>query len=242
MSSWVTVTLPIGTLVLGSVLTMTGQALNDRRAAKREERGRREQFLASNFEMHRTAMLEMLELASEFYQAWVKEKTRREIEFYQQIRPPQAFREASAEFSQTAPDLLAYGRSLTRPASEEEANEIALQLERKTKAAAAATQEYSEQFTKYTVVAESLFPFWRQYSDYTYKLRLCEMRSGSNSVVETAEAFLDAVYKWNDYYKEGEKLDALVEAVRSSRRELDRALANALAEGPYDKYRPGDTG
>lgn len=85
---------------------------------------------------------------------------------------------------------------------------------------------------------ERLFPFWRQVTDVIYKLRLCEFRCGSNSVLNAGEVFIKSLYDWNELYSSGDRLDQLTEQVRTSHEELNRALANALKFGPYDKYNP----
>jgi hypothetical protein len=238
MSDWVNTALPIATLVLGSVLTMAGQALRDRRTAGREERARREGFMASNFEVHRSAILEMQEISKDFYQAFLTEKQRRKGEgFYDYF--DKRFRRLSDSNASSAFNPLPMQESMEaiRSASSdaqraEALNEFKQVLESRNRE----LYEVKEDLDEMRVNMESLFPFWRQFPELVYKLRLCMYRSGSNSVVYSGEAFIQAVFKWNEVYSTGGSLNELAERVRQSHSELDRALANALKFGPYDSY------
>jgi len=238
MTDWANAALPVATLILGSVLTMAGQALGDRRTATRERRARREAFRASNFEMHRAAMLEMQETVRECYQAFLDEKQRREEEgFYKYFERGLPFRRLNEDrSSMLAADNTEELMEAIRAASSDEERHGLMQAaiqsaEERTKTA----ERDRTEMMKLERTMEPLYPFWKRYVEFIHKLRLSMYRSGSNSVVNCGEAFIRAIYPWNDCYASA-RMDELVEQVRKSRYELDRALANALAFGPYDTY------
>jgi hypothetical protein len=236
MSDWVHIVLPIATLVLGSLLTMAGQALRDRRMEERDRRARREGFLASNFEMHRSAMLKMQELVRDFYDAFYKEKQRRINDgFYQYMEagPLRGIREKMGH-SVTLSEQMT--NAIVDASSDAERKELINSFTKDLKAATKEAERVRDEIDKMGTVMASLYPFWEEYVRFAGKLRICMYRSGSNSVVYFSEALIDAIYKWNEYYGSDGSQDELTDQLRTARYELNRALANALKFGPYDKY------
>lgn len=271
MPAWVNIVLPIATLVLGSLLTMAGQALRDRRMDERDKRARYEGFLAGNFEMHRSAMLEMQEQVKNFFDTFWTEKQRRTNEgFYQyfkdwplgelikkEARTVVSVEEMTDAITGTSPILVKEILDAIRNASSDaERRELENALTNVLKAATKEVERRREKMERrleeakrmlekaemvrgeienLSTVLASLYPFWNEYAQFASKLRVNMYRSGSNSVVKSGEAFIDAIQKWNEYYSADGSQSEFTEQVRTARHELNRALANALKFGPYYK-------
>jgi hypothetical protein len=268
MPAWVNIVLPIATLVLGSLLTMAGQALRDRRMDERDKRARYEGFLAGNFEMHRSAMLEMQEQVKNFFDTFWTEKQRRTNEgFYQyfkdwplgelikkEARTVVSVEEMTDAIIGTTPisvkeisDAIINASSDTERCELENAltnvlkaatKEVGEKTERRLEEAKRMLEEAEmvrEETENLSTVLASLYPFWNEYAQFAGKLQVNMYRSGSNSVVKSGEAFIDAIHKWNEYYRADGSQSGFTEQVQTARHELNRALANALKFGPYYK-------
>ena len=233
MSDWVQIFLPIATLVLGSLLTIAGQVLRDRRMEEKEQRARREAFLASNFEMHRSAMLEMQELVRDFYDAFFKEKQRRTNEGFYQYFEAGPLRGIPEKMVHDAALIEEKTNAMKNASSDAERKELIDSLIADAGAAVKEAEQARDEIQKSATFLATLYPFWKEYARYVSKLRLCMHRSGSNSVVKAGEALIDAIYKWNEYYRSDRSQDELADRVRTARYELNWALANALKFGPY---------
>jgi hypothetical protein len=57
VTDWAASLIPVGTLALGSVLTMVGQARSDRRVSRRERDSRRDDFRIRRYEIERDTLL-----------------------------------------------------------------------------------------------------------------------------------------------------------------------------------------
>jgi hypothetical protein len=236
---WLNILLPIATLIIGSVLTMLNQSLSDRRREASERRARREQFRTSNFDMHRTAMLEMQEMVRDLTGAVISERSRRDrsgdCEYFD------SFRARSREPYRRLIDNWdwmerAAARIKNEGASEDERKEFAKEINKRASEvaeAAAESKSYAEKVNNYL---DWRWPFNEEFIKYIRNLRLCMLRSGSNTVVQCGEEYIQAVAKWNEHI--GSKGSGeLYEQVVKSRARLDRALSNALTSGPYDTFR-----
>jgi hypothetical protein len=236
---WVNILLPIATLIIGSALTMAGQALSDRRREASERRARREQFRVANFDMHRTAMLEMQEVARDLASAVISESLRRkqsgDYDFFDSYG------------AKTKENYLAFGtylswmeqvqertRSVGIPEGERDAFTAEV-LERASEVTEVAkeSKSHAEALGKRL---EERSPFQEEFVKFMKTMRLCMYRSGSNTVVRYGEEYIQAVAAWNGHLVskgEGE----LHEQLRKSGARLNRALANALTSGPYDTFK-----
>lgn len=65
MTDWAAILIPVGTLALGSLLTMIGQARSDRQIARRERDSRREDFRIRRYEIERDTLLALQEAVIE---------------------------------------------------------------------------------------------------------------------------------------------------------------------------------
>jgi hypothetical protein len=65
MTDWAAMLVPAGTLVAGSVLTMFGQVLIDRRALRREREARRDAYKVKRYELERETLLALQNAISE---------------------------------------------------------------------------------------------------------------------------------------------------------------------------------
>lgn len=235
VTDWTNTLLPIGTLVLGSLLTIAGQTLRDRRLAKNEKLARRESFRVANFEMHRDAMLKMQELARDCYDAFFKEKTRREVDgdyqYFDKNPLRNAYEGVNARIAAWKNIELQEPEKLSKRQRTEYIREIMGCAEAMTEESEKTARTFKESYS----VIEKRYAFWDQYVDFIYQLRMCMYRSGSNSVVRRGEEFIDTIYTWNTILGSA-GTDELANKVRTARYELDRALSNALTFGPYDTY------
>jgi len=236
VANWLDIILPIFTLILGAALTMASQAIQDRRIAAREKRAQRQSFMAANFEVHRSAILEMQEVVRDYYQAFLTEKARREDEGFYRYFDERRPRAMTAELLSGFERVDRINEAIEAVTSGDiQRRELDKVIKKETKDAASSLEKMTEYFTEMRTTMESLYPFWDQSVQFIHRLRLCEFRSGSNSAVKFGEAYLDSIFKWTEQYVSG-RSNELAEEVRKSRHELDRALANALKYGPYDTY------
>lgn len=236
MSDWIHIVLPIATLVLGSLLTMAGQALRDRRMEERDRRARREGFLTNNFDMHRSAMLEMQELVRDFYDAFHKEKRRRIYGGFYRYMEAQPLRETRERMGHSFASVDKMTNAIVNASSDAERKELINSFDKDVRIATQEVGQARDEIDRMAAVMAGLYPFWEEYVRFADKLRICMNRSGSNSVVNSGEALIRAIYEWTEYYRSDGTQDELTDQVRTARYELNRALANALKFGPYDKY------
>src|SRR5258708_17876152 len=173
MGDWVNTALPIATLVLGSLLTMAGQALRDRRAAAQEQRARREGFMAGNFEVHRTAMLEMQEIVRNCYLAFMHERRRRNADGFYEYFNKNPMQDYSSEMSAMTRGVLENLERFRVASSRAERQEIRDEFSLMTKSFAETTSKIERVFDEQRVQIEGLHPFWKLYPELIYKLRLC---------------------------------------------------------------------
>lgn len=237
--NWINILLPIATLVIGSGLTMLGQALSDRRREASERKVRKEQFRIGNFDVHRTALLEMQDAVRDMAIAIGKERARRQhsgdYEFFD------SFHSKPEHNRQKLVGHLAWmeregARLKNGGLSKNEANRIATELADRSREifeVAKDSRSYVEEYGRYF---NGRGAFHDEFIKSIYKLRLCMYRSGSNTVVQYGDEYIQAIASWNEYLiSEGN--GELYEQMRDSRYVLDRAISNALTSGPYDTFK-----
>jgi hypothetical protein len=236
MPIWGTVVLSIVTLVLGAILTMIGQARSDRRTEERARLARREEFLTNNFDMHRSAMLDMQELVRDLFAAYQGERRRRDSDGFYQYMKDFPIRDSVQKISSRT-ELIFNGIDAVKNAPAGAERDALVEASMKElKESRREMQALGSDFEKMSTVMEGLYPFWGEFAQFSTKMRLCMFRSGSNSVVYSGEAFIHAVFKWTEYYLRNDDETALAEKVEVSYSGANRALSNALKFGPYDKY------
>jgi hypothetical protein len=189
--------------------------------------------MASNFEVHRQAILEMQELVQECFRAYLQERRRRESEglydFFKQW--PNIDDIMTRHTNDTARII----REIQSTTSESDKGRLVVELRDQFKSDTEELRDAARRVDELSEITHTLAPFWNQLGDISYKLRLCMLRSGSNAVVEAGEAFIRAVLEWSDLFSAGRREDELSEKVRVANSDLHRSLANALAYGPYNK-------
>lgn len=241
MPVWVSIVLPIGTLVLGSVLTMAQQARSDRRADERAKRARRAEFLTSNFDTHRSAMLDMQELVRDIFAAYQAEKQRRVKDGFYQYMKDFPFRDSAVKVFRRAGTVLKDMDAVKNASSDEERDALVEASMGELKVAKNELAGLTDDFHAMIAVLETKYPFWTEFMQFIPKLRLCMFRSGSNSVLYSGEAFIHAVFKWSEYNQLNDREKDLAEQVQVAYSTVNRALSNALTFGPYDTYEaPGN--
>jgi hypothetical protein len=241
VTDWISTLVPIGTFIAGSLVTLAGQALHDRRIAERERRARREDFRIANFDMHRGAMLEMQELVRDCYETFINEKLRRENEGDNEYFDTHLLRDALSAMQATRisdDELLKTLESLKRTEAHEDPSKLRPEIEQLKNQmieSVAARKATTDTLKTYNKLIEKRSPFLEQYVAFIQRLRLCMYRSGSNSVVTTGEEFIQAIFRWDEFLSSHSQ-DERVQRVKAAHRNLQRALANALAFGPYDTF------
>jgi hypothetical protein len=215
---------------------MVGQARSDRRAEERARLARREDFLTNNFDVHRSAMLDMQELVRNLFAAYQAERRRRDADGFYQYMKDFPVRDSFQKITSRAESIFdgieavinaspGAERDALVEASRKEMNESCQEFD-------ALGNDFKGMFT----LMEGLYPFWAEFAQLSSKMRLCMLRSGSNSVFYSGETFIHAVFKWTEYYQRNDNETILAEKVEVSCSGTNRALSNALKFGPYDKY------
>jgi hypothetical protein len=239
MPHWVNTLLPIVTLVAGALLTMAGQAFSDRRKQASERLAREQEFQNSNFEVHRTALLDMQEVLRDSFIAVGAERSRRilvgDYEFFN-TRPLENFRGREELFDAGRIEALT-SSAVDSSLSEDERKAFLTALQEKMEVIMGAVTNAESIFQATTERFEGHFEFMDSLVQFIYHLRLGMYRSGSNSVVYCGERYIRAMAKWNDNLVTDNE-NELYEEVRTSQYGLNRAISNALKSGPYDKYEP----
>lgn len=239
---WVNILLPIATLIIGSVLTMLGQALSDRRREAGEERARKEQFRVGNFDIHRTAMLDMQELLRAFGDAVTAESIRRrqsgEYEYFDVFRvKPEEHRQRIAVFMDWQKETSE--RIRNGEITEDKREEFNAEVVRKMREVVEVAEESMSDAKESGRYIEARWPFFDELVKAAGEMRLRMQRSGSNSVVWCGEEYIQTVFKWSECLASAGVAERY-DQVRKSRVRLDRALSNALTFGPYDKFDPDE--
>jgi len=236
MPVWVSIVLPIGTLVLGSVLTMAQQARSDRRADERARRARREEFLTGNFDTHRSSMLDMQELVRDLFSAYQAEKQRRVKDGFYQYMNDFPVRDSSVKVFRRA-DMILKGMDAVKNASSDEERDALVEASMgELQVAKNELAGLMDDLHAMNAVLETKYAFWTEFVHFMPKLRLCMLRSGSNSVLYSGEAFIHAIFKWSEYNQLDNREKDFAEQVRVAYSAVNRALSNALTFGPYDTY------
>src|SRR5487761_159291 len=182
MTNWREIILPIVTLILGAALTMASQAVQDRRVAARQKRAQRQGFMAANFEVHRSAILEMQEVARDYHEAFLAEKARREhggfYQYFDERRPSSiaaGILSGRAHIERINEAIQAISSGGVRQ------KELERIIKQEAKGGVSSFNKVTEDFIEMRTVMEGIYPFWDQSVPFMQTLRLCEFRSGSNS-------------------------------------------------------------
>jgi hypothetical protein len=216
---------------------MAGQALKDRRAAQRERRSLRAGFLSANFEVHRTAILEMQEIVGESYKALIAERRRRIETGCYDFFDNWPFKSMVTDIATAYVSVQELTKVLNDDdlTKEEKTKIVKSNVDNMLEQGKAVNQMGAEFLNSVQKHLEGVYPFWEAYISMTARLRLQMMRSGSNSVVGSGEQYIVAVFKWSEQFGSGERLEKLGKKVVECRGALDRDLANALKYGPYNE-------
>jgi hypothetical protein len=236
MPIWGTVVLSVGTLVLGAILTMFGQARSDRRAEERARLARREEFLTNNFDVHRSAMLDMQELVRDLFAAHQAERRRRDADGFYQYMKDFPIRDSAQKIGNRVESMFAGIDAVKNASTDAERDALVDASMKELKESLQEMEALSSGFEGMFAVMEGTYPFWAEFAQFSSKMRLYMFRSGSNSVVYSGEAFIHALFKWSEYYLRNDNETTLAEKVQVSYTGANRALSNALKFGPYDKY------
>jgi hypothetical protein len=235
MVDWIDTALPIATLILGSGLTMAGQALRDRRAESRERAARREGFMVANFEVHRSGILEMQRLVQDCHRAWQSEDQRRNADgFYAYFADgpevesgAEALRKMRLQLAEVSERLKSVGAGGDR-------EEALAALDKFHQDAPAIMEATKRILDEDNARISGLFPFWQEFAEFIYEIRLCMMRSGNNNVIAAGED-IAATFKWSETYGGLDAVRGTRQRVLSSHARVGQALADALKYGPYDQ-------
>jgi len=236
MPVWGTVVLSVGTLVLGAILTMVGQARSDRRAEGRAQLARREEFLTNNFDMHRSAMLDMQELVRNLFAAYQAEIRRRDDDGFYQYWKDFPILDHFQKITSRAESIFEGIEAVKNASTDAERDALVKASMQELNESRQELHAMGNDSERMSTVMETLYPFWAEFAQFSSKMRLCMFRSGSNSVIYSGEAFIYAVFKWIEYCQRDDNETTLAKKVEVSYTGANRALSNALKFGPYDEY------
>lgn len=235
MTSWLPTVFSLGSVCVGSLLTIVGQSLSDRRARLKDVEGRKEEFRIKNFEMHRTALLKMQEIVIAFSQRVLTEKTRRNVEEYP-VFDKQPINDAARDLMEcmaSINSLTAKLSEMPKPLSVEDKERIeqmALGVVEYTKKVNAGARS----MTGLTELIKARNPFYDDFMDFMTSLRLQLYRCGSNRVINAGEVYIRAIGAWNDEVT-SENIEGHTEELNDKLYDLNKSISNALYHGPYWK-------
>lgn len=238
MTDWPATLIPVGSLVIGSLLTIGGQALADRRTRKREREARAEGFRIQNFEVHREALLKIQPMVTEFGNKVFAERRRREEDGYYSYFDTHSMDEAGASIRSlvnAVTDITARLEGGEKPSEGRVGEEIAKDIDRLGPLANRMLSRNTELLERLSSDLEARQPFLDSYVEFVINLRMATYRSGSNSVVNAGQDYIEAILHWDLQITTA---DSRIGWDRLKKREYDlhRAVSNALTKGPYDKY------
>jgi hypothetical protein len=235
MTDWATAITSTASLVTGSVLTLFGQVWLDNRKRRQEER-------ATDFEFQRAALMEAQEMLADFEQRVSNERFRRTDEYkYFDSRP-------TSELGQIGTVLAEqYSRlqhkidkvKASGPATSEDRDWIEREMKELIvtgKQFADATSDFHSSTADFL---QARLPFMREYLEFIHKFRVRMYRSGSNLVRNAGEEYIDAVGEWNNRVVT-KNIDQFDDRVRSAAYELNRAMAAVMFRRSRSRFdQPG---
>jgi hypothetical protein len=230
LTNLATVVLSGGSVCLGAALTMLGQYLADRRSHMRDREERREGFRITNFEIQRSALLELQEvviktghsitsMSPSMWDDLIRSEfpERAKLSHWYQVR----------EVRQEWADSLTEGAKLLAEARE--SDELPEEIRKEI---AASLKEFSR---KYRSISESLEPVVSNAGatiDLTDRIKILAARTGSNEVLASCRKLTQIINQWitaKSYKESRENLRYMKESIN----EILDEITNALRYGPF---------
>jgi hypothetical protein len=237
MVGWPTVLIALGSVAVGSILTMIGQAFADRRVRSRDREARREDFLARNFDTQREALLKVQELADEIA-ASVLEEDRRKVEdgvyAYFESKPNKRVGEDMMSLVTKVQELQTVGNSYQSPWSEAEKKEVEKEIRRIIRDGPDAINRINaemETMISYAM-SDKRKEFLLSLGALFQTLTLNMYRTGSDAVVSAVNNFMNAVVEYNGRLVMRD-IEEYQEEARKARVRLHEVIARELKRGPF---------
>jgi hypothetical protein len=241
VSSWVNIAVPLATLVLGWALNTANQAVANRRQERRDQRSSKDRFYNDNFRaLQRDEMLQMQEVVHDCFGAVSSEMTRRRDTEYQILESKRLAKLKVLDVPARAKTLEAMMTGFREDGfPSEKRDEIVYRLFNGLASYTEAMDELTRTVNCFAEQIAKRLPFMGDLSELIHGMQLHASRSGSPTVERCTGQYIKAIMKWDTYFTVKGAAEPFAE-VRKARYELDRALATALAYGPYEQRQEAD--
>jgi uncharacterized membrane-anchored protein YhcB (DUF1043 family) len=239
MVSWHTELIALVSLVVGSVLTMFGQAFADRRTRSREREARREDFLIQNFDTQREALLKVQELVNEIAKILSSENRRKLDDGYYEFFESKPTRRISSDTVGLFTGLQEMQELVDGhegPWSEEEKEQLEHEIMRLTKDARSRVQRIKVEMQAISdhALSESRQEFLANFVALIQNLTLNMYRTGSEAVVSAVNEYLNTAVAYT-----GRLVISDIEKYRGrefqARKRLHETIGRELKRGPLNE-------
>jgi hypothetical protein len=237
MTTWATVLITLGSLVIGSVLTMLGQAFMDRRARSREREARREEFVIRNFDTHKEALLKVQELVNEIARRVSAENLRKIDEgvyAYFESKPSRRIVSDMMSIAQGVQDLGQLAEENKPPLTKYEIKNLEREIRRITKdmpSTMARIQSETDMMANQAMFGKTQ-EFRHDLVRLIQDLTLNMYRTGSESVISAVRDYLDAALAYSDRLV-GTDIEQYKDEEWQSRTRLHEIVGQELKRGPF---------
>lgn len=237
MTAWATVLLTLGSLVIGSVLTMLGQAFMDRRARSREREARREEFVIRNFDTQKEALLKVQELVNEIARNVSAENLRKFDEgvyAYFESKPSRRIVSDMMIMAQGAQDLEQLIDESKPPLTKEEIKRLEREIRRIMKDLPSTAERVQAEMDM--IANKSMSDKTREFRHGLVRLiqdlTVNMYRTGSESVISAIRDYLDAALAYSDRLVMTD-MEQYKEEEWQARTRLHETVGQELKRGPF---------
>lgn len=202
MTNLTTVLVALGSVGVGSALTMLGQALADRRTKSRDREARREAFMAQNFDTQKEALLKVGELVNEIARCVSAEHRRKfddGVYDYFDSKPTKRIGEAMMAAYAQISELRAPLESHEGPWSKDEIKAVECQVMQSSKDMPKIMKSITaevDNINKY-LLSDKVQEFLRSLVTMLEDLSLHVYRTGSETVVSAVRDYRNAALEYN---------------------------------------------
>ena len=230
LTDWVTVALAGGSVCVGAGLTMLGQYFADRRSYARDREARREGFRITNYEIQRSALLELQEIVIKLSNSLGAISMRsRWQDAINATFPENAQVVQGYHMRDLMPKLTKRMLEGAELVSEYRQSE-ALSVERKREMAAR-FEELAEEFQHAAKQYEPGMETFGEIASLTDRIKILTARTGDETVFTHCQELIDMVNRWSnakDFADSNQQIRGIKNQIEHT---LD-AISNALRRGP----------
>lgn len=230
MTDWVTVALSGGAVCVGAGLTMLGQYFADRRSYARDREARREGFRITNYEIQRSALLELQEIviklgkslgAISMRSRW-QDAINATLPEHAQVVQWYHMRDLMPELTKR----MLEGAELVSEYRQSEA----LSVERRREMAAR-FKELAEEFQHAAKQYEPGIEIFGEIASLTDRIKILTARTGDDRVFTHGQELRGMVNRWSSAKNFTDSDQQIREIKQQIEHTLD-AISNALRQGP----------